>query len=582
MLEWYKRKLLQRLGSAWPYSKLRPIDVEEIDTRTWHVVYRHAETGETSSSLLLKRDLRKQERLHRLPVFGVEAGQKPSLDPIPAAADDEDEEPAPSPVVLSFSPDTAYYTIRPTDRDYQPVRVELDVTLQEELNALKQKAQELDELVPTRWVFGTGKKEEQTLHMRDKGGSQFKWILENDKITLSVGRGKKTGIIGRVRLSSEYLQMDCGGDLGRALSAVHVFLSTFYGEHILLDLSALDLAADVLYLDLPSLNLKECFLSRAVLDTERPAEIDAGLLDGPSSIQRRWKKIAGLSFGMHTSPVSAVIYNKTHEIKYHSPEKRWFYDKWRLRAEQLGIEFSPEMIVWRVEVRFTRTPFREFPGVSGAYEMLEHIGDLWTYAVGHPGGGADGLPDGWLRYVIPSDDTNRSRWPVHPAWEVIQRACVEQPLPESEYEQEQREREELLRLADEELEARPFSPPVLPPVEHLHSAKKKRVRPVAPAASAEPLPVEELAAFVRKRKREANMERAIAQMAGWLPTIEAFRRGYETDLSEEEKEVTSDVSATLHFVAGEVDHYMNDRRIEFSEVVEKKRVLYRMKAAANA
>ena len=41
---------------------------------------------------------------------------------------------------------------------------------------------------------------------------------------------------------------------------------------------------------------------------------------------------------------------------------------------------------------------------------------------GRPGGGSDGLPDGWLRYVVPTEDTNRSRWPVHPAWEVIQRA----------------------------------------------------------------------------------------------------------------------------------------------------------------
>jgi hypothetical protein len=47
---------------------------------------------------------------------------------------------------------------------------------------------------------------------------------------------------------------------------------------------------------------------------------------------------------------------------------------------------------------------------------------LWEYAAGRIAGGEDGLPDGWLRYVTPTDDTNRSRWPVHPAWEAIQRA----------------------------------------------------------------------------------------------------------------------------------------------------------------
>jgi hypothetical protein len=71
--------------------------------------------------------------------------------------------------------------------------------------------------------------------------------------------------------------------------------------------------------------------------------------------------------------------------------------------------------------------------------------------------GEDGLPDGWLRYVIPSDDTNRARWPVHPAWEVIQRAADEVPLPESEEEREEREKEELLAEVDAYLEAHPFS-----------------------------------------------------------------------------------------------------------------------------
>src|SRR5205807_6310946 len=415
-------------------------------------LYQHVETAEETTALLLKKDLRRQERLHRFPAFGVDAGHTPALDPV--SPPDQTSELTPATVVLNFSPDTAYYTIRPTDQDFVSVHLELDTDLQEELNVLKSKAQEQDELIPSRWEF-----EGQTLFMRDKGGSQFKWILENDKMILCIGRGKKTGVIGQVRLSSEYLQMDCAGDLGLALTHVHLFLTTIYGQYITLDMSALDLAADVLFLDVPSLNLKECFLSRAVLDDERPVQIEDGLVDGPSSIRRRWKKLAGLSFGMHTSPISAVIYNKTNEIKYHSPEKCWFHDLWRRRAETLGIAFAPEMVVWRVEVRFTRPAFREFPDVSGAYDVLDHIGDLWTYAVGHAGGGEDGLPDGWLRYVIPTDDSNRARWPVHPAWEVIQHAADVEPLPESDYEREEQEKEELLQEVDSYLEEHPFSTP---------------------------------------------------------------------------------------------------------------------------
>jgi hypothetical protein len=569
MHAWYKRKLLDRLGAAWPSSLLRPVDVQEVDTRTWLVTYQHAETREVTSSLLKKQELRQQEREQSLLARGLDADTLGQM--MQTCLTHGTEHASHPPVVLNFSPDTAYYNIRPTDWQFQPLRVELDEGLQEELNALKSKAQELDELVPTRWAF-----EDQTLFMRDKGGSQFKWILENDKIVLCIGRGKKTGVIGQVRLSSEYLQMDCAGDLGLAVSQVHLFLIQVYGEHIILEQSALDLAADILFLDLPTFNIKECFLSRAVVDEERPVHLDDGYVDGPSCIRRRWKKIAGLAFGMHTSAVSAAIYNKTHEIKHHSPDKRWFYDLWSRRAKALGIEFTSDMIVWRVEVRFKRAAFREFPDVSGAYDVLPHVRDLWAYGVGHVNGGEDGRPDGWLRYVIPSDDTNRARWAVHPAWQVIQQACDEEPLPESEYEQEEREKEELLQQVDAELAARPFAC-ADDAKDQKHPAQKKLVSAAAPDNDLAP---ESLKPFVRCRKREVNMERGIAQMVGWLSTIEAWRRGYALDRSEQDEDVENDISTTLHFLAEQADLYMAERAIDFAQIVQKKRVLFRLEKAA--
>ena len=47
------------------------------------------------------------------------------------------------------------------------------------------------------------------------------------------------------------------------------------------------------------------------------------------------------------------------------------------------------------------------------------------YAAGRAEGDADGLLDGWLRYTMPTDDSNRSRWPLHPAWVVVQSAFAE-------------------------------------------------------------------------------------------------------------------------------------------------------------
>ncbi|MDQ6661988.1 MAG: hypothetical protein M3Z24_13625, partial [Chloroflexota bacterium] len=82
-----------------------------------------------------------------------------------------------------------------------------------------------------------------------------------------------------------------------------------------------------------------------------------------------------------------------------------------------------ETPVWRVEFRFTRSFFRNLTTpIESPYELLSRLKDIWEYAAGRANGGEDGLPDGWLRYVISTDDTNRSRWPVRPEWQVIQAA----------------------------------------------------------------------------------------------------------------------------------------------------------------
>ena len=90
------------------------------------------------------------------------------------------------------------------------------------------------------------------------------------------------------------------------------------------------------------------------------------------------------------------------------------------------------------------------------------------------GGGDDGLPDSWLHYVVPGEDSNRSRWPVHLAWVVVQAAFTED--------------------ADNEL-----------------------------------------GSLVRKRIREKNLERGIASTIGYVSTLAAWLGGeyvsQDTDVS---------------------------------------------------
>ncbi|HJT56271.1 MAG TPA: hypothetical protein VJ761_07250, partial [Ktedonobacteraceae bacterium] len=157
------------------------------------------------------------------------------------------------------------------------------------------------------------------------------------------------------------------------------------------------------------------------------------------------------------------------------------------------------------------------------YEVLEHVPDLWAYAAGHVGG-ADGLPDGWLRYVVPAEDTNRSRWPVHPCWQVIQGAFL-------------------------------------------------------PSVSAS-VPIE-MQPFQRQCKRKVNMMRAFAAVAGYTSTVEAWRRGYADERKREEPFVEPDISDTFHFLYVNVQAYLDDTGREYSKLVQKKRVLYQLASIAS-
>ena len=130
---------------------------------------------------------------------------------------------------------------------------------------------------------------------------------------------------------------------------------------------------------------------------------------------------------------------------------------------------------------------------------------------------------------MPVYDLNRSRWPVHPAWRAIQGACVAV----------------LVR-----------------PGESV---------PSAPAAI-------DLEPFIRQRKREVNLQRALAAVAGYVSTIEAWRTALDEGGSDQA--IEPDISDTFHFVFENVTGYLDEKDRDFSQLVRKKRVLYRLATQA--
>lgn len=140
-------------------------------------------------------------------------------------------------------------------------------------------------------------------------------------------------------------------------------------------LSRIDFAFDY---HLPEIDFDEnSFISRAGKDNQH----------------RNNGKIQTLTFG--TGDIVLRVYNKSDEVNEVS-HKTWLYALW-------GIDQG----VWRIEWQVRKTLLRGM-GVTSFDSLLERQGDLLRFLV---------KEHTTLR--TPTDDSNRSRWPLHPLWQDV-------------------------------------------------------------------------------------------------------------------------------------------------------------------
>jgi hypothetical protein len=102
-------------------------------------------------------------------------------------------------------------------------------------------------------------------------------------------------------------------------------------------------------------------------------------------------KINGLVYGK--SDIVLRVYDKVREIAEQSG-KAWFFQLWG----------DIDQDVWRIEWQTRQRPLRRF-GIRTVDDLLSQQGDLLRYLV---------TEHDTLR--IKTDDSNRSRWPMHPLW----------------------------------------------------------------------------------------------------------------------------------------------------------------------
>lgn len=115
------------------------------------------------------------------------------------------------------------------------------------------------------------------------------------------------------------------------------------------------------------------------------------------------EEMSGLTFGKRGGSLLCRIYDKTREFTDKGHD--WWPDVW-------GPKYDPAQKVLRVEFEFSREGLREF-AVDTPEDAFDQAPALWAYATCN-----------WLALRTPTDDETRSRWPVDPRWELIQRSTL--------------------------------------------------------------------------------------------------------------------------------------------------------------
>jgi hypothetical protein len=312
--------------------------------------------------------------------------------------------------LVGYGVDTLVLNVRYADENLQPIQKELDGALMRELDYLQTEAKRTETAIATDWSFL-----DTLLFIEPHGaGRQWRWLLSSRLLSLVVSRGKFNDVIAQVRFSSEFLWSEewCGD----ALSKVHEFLAQVFGERLHLQVSYVDLCADLMGYDFSLSNYEQHFITRGRKQS---------VVYGTDAVNLDNRSVSYLRFSSSASPISCRIYNKTLEITQKS-QKTWFYDLWRKGVSgPFGGSWDGSSDVWRIEFHLKREFLHNLTGpIEGAYDLLDQFQPLWMYAAGQ-GESEDGLFDGWLRYVVPSDDSNRTRWPLHPAWVVVQSAFTQ-------------------------------------------------------------------------------------------------------------------------------------------------------------
>jgi hypothetical protein len=338
----------------------------------------------------------------------------------------------------------------------------LPIPLQERLEALQAQARDQDDEVETPWIFdGAPLRMYRTgVNARNGGGVSWSYILRNGSLALLMRRKPLGGIVAQVRFGSECLWRLTPR---RAYEEVDHLINHLWGmQRGTWQVSQAHLAHDVANVTLDVEQLSR-YISRSRTDAlyeKAKKEIEALSPDqadmGAFGVD--WNAIYGTSYDPFFDPLAAIGIPMQDEDE---PAEERAVSLYRWGRRLSGVTWSPGAAVsfvqydkvlemrrtghkhmediWRAqgwqgepvtrhEGRLRRDAMRELriEGVeqdilSDPLLFLEHIHDVWGWLVGQREECPDAIEVAWIRRVIPDEqDSNRSRWPTDPVWQVVQ------------------------------------------------------------------------------------------------------------------------------------------------------------------
>jgi hypothetical protein len=315
------------------------------------------------------------------------------------------------PLIVLAGVDTLYVNAYYADPElFTRIEQPLDETLQATFTDLQQRAKVTHQDIETPWSL-----EEKPLHMLSHGsGKQWLWILRNDLINVQIGNGDYKGVIAHLRISSDYLWRV--NALHTVLGLVNGLANRLFAHETVLVPSAIDLCADIA--DWPMTCIDPLALVASARKRRKQFEEESVYISGREAWNGR--KLGTLYVGMRTSPVHGKLYDKLKEIKDGGNKKSWFLDLYKRNG------WDGEAPVTRLEISFTREALHDLD-IETDFDLMHNLKGLWGYAVGSE------TVKPWLRYTIPTGDSNQTRWPLHPTWSMVQHAfdaLSEQPAKE--------------------------------------------------------------------------------------------------------------------------------------------------------